>query len=146
MISSRMLVAVACGAVSLLFLNSFSAAQTKGRIQLQINNVVTGQGQLLIGLCRKEEYLKEKCTRTKALIPNSNPLRVDLEQVKPDTYAVQVVYDRNKNFKLDTNLFGAPSEPVGFSRDATGRMGPPKFADAQFQYAGEEMKLTINLY
>lgn len=136
----------ACTIVSLCLLATCAAAQSKGNIGLRINNVVPGQGQLLIGLCLKHEFLKDACTHTHSVVPGSNPSHVRLEQVKPGLYAVQVVYDRNKNFRLDTTLFGAPKEPVGFSRDAVGKMGPPRFADAQFQYAGENMEMKINLY
>ena len=33
---------------------------------------------------------------------------------------------------MDTKIFGIPKEPYGFSNDATGFMGPPKFKDAKF--------------
>ncbi len=47
-------------------------------------------------------------------------------------YAVSVFADINGNGRLDRNLIGMPSEPVGISRNAKGRFGPPKFADAAF--------------
>ena len=35
---------------------------------------------------------------------------------------------------LDTNLFGAPSEPFGFSNDTPARFGRPDFAEAAFRF------------
>ncbi len=48
-------------------------------------------------------------------------------------YAVAVFADSNGNGRLDNNLFGIPNEPVGVSRDAKGKFGPPAFADAAFR-------------
>lgn len=48
----------------------------------------------------------------------------------PGRYAVKSFADQNGNGKLDTNLFGLPTERYGFSNNARGRMGPPGFDDA----------------
>lgn len=60
---------------------------------------------------------------TELLIPN----------LSPGDYAVAVFADVNANGKLDSNFIDKPKEPVGISRDAKGRFGPPKFADAVFK-------------
>src|SRR5262245_1062657 len=56
--------------------------------------------------------------------------------IEHGTYAVSVFHDENSNGKLDTNFLGIPREGVGASNDARGRMGPPKFDGAQFQFYG----------
>ncbi len=72
---------------------------------------------------------------TELLIPN----------VPAGEYAVAVFADINGNGKLDSNFIGIPKEPVGTSRDAKGRFGPPKFADAAFK-VGEGVTLqTIEI-
>jgi uncharacterized protein (DUF2141 family) len=65
----------------------------------------------------------------------------------PGTYAISAFHDENGNGKLDTGLFGIPSEGWGTSRNATGSMGPPSWADARFRYAGGSVRLreAINL-
>jgi len=51
----------------------------------------------------------------------------------PDASIIFVSYqDLNSNNELDTNLFGVPTEPYGFSNNAKGRFGPPKFSDMLF--------------
>lgn len=50
--------------------------------------------------------------------------------VPPGRYAVKSFADENGNAKLDTNLFGLPTERYGFSNNARGRMGPPGFEAA----------------
>jgi len=56
--------------------------------------------------------------------------RVTVGELPAGRYALSVFQDTNGNGKMDSNLMGAPTEPVGFSRNARGNMGPPAFADA----------------
>jgi uncharacterized protein (DUF2141 family) len=55
---------------------------------------------------------------------------VVFENVVPGRYALSFIHDENDNKKLDTNLIGIPKEGFGYSKDAMGRFGPPKFDDA----------------
>jgi len=48
-------------------------------------------------------------------------------------YAFAVIHDENANGKLDTNVVGMPVEAYGFSRDARGHFGPPKWEDAMLK-------------
>lgn len=59
------------------------------------------------------------------------------------TYAVVAMHDENGNGKLDTNFLGIPTEGVGASRDARGRLGPPSFADAAFRTPGGSVEIPI---
>jgi uncharacterized protein (DUF2141 family) len=122
------------------------SAQSLGRIDLVIHNLVPGKGQLLIGLCMQQQFLMAKCTVSLRVEVTKNPQVVSLPYVAAGDYAVQVVYDKNKNGKMDTSQFGAPTEPVGFSRDAVGKMGPPRFEDARFRFDGSVLKLALQLY
>jgi uncharacterized protein (DUF2141 family) len=76
-----------------------------------------------------------KADATELLIPN----------VPKGEYAVAVFADMNGNGMLDSNFIGIPKEPVGVSRDAKGRFGPPKFADAAFKVGEGATALTIEL-
>ena len=60
-------------------------------------------------------------------------------------YAIGVMHDENSNGKVDTNFIGIPKEGVGASNDAKASMGPPKFEDASFEYAGGRKDLTIHI-
>lgn len=60
-------------------------------------------------------------------------------------YAVAVFADLNGNGALDSNFIGIPVEPVGMSRDAQGRFGPPKFADAVFKVGDGVTRQIIHL-
>jgi len=60
-------------------------------------------------------------------------------------YAIAVMHDQNSNGKVDTNFMGIPKEGVGASNDAKGSMGPPKFDDASFDYAGGRKDMTVHI-
>ena len=55
---------------------------------------------------------------------------VVLKDLPEGEYAVVAFHDENGNGELDRNVLGIPTEGHAFSNDATGRMGPPAFADA----------------
>lgn len=125
---------------------AFAAATETAEITVRVYNVQLGKGQLLVGLCRKMDFLTGDCTVTVVQQIAGNPQPVRLVGAPAGVYAIQVVYDKNSNLKMDTGAFGEPIEPVGFSRDAIGKMGPPSFQDASFQYDGKGQSLKIRVY
>jgi uncharacterized protein (DUF2141 family)/uncharacterized membrane protein len=74
--------------------------------------------------------------------PTASILFTDLA---PGEYAVAAYHDENGNGRLDTNLMGQPIEAYGFSRDASGAMGPPRFADAAVKVDAAGLAIKINL-
>ncbi len=52
------------------------------------------------------------------------------------SYSVEAFHDQNNNGKLDTNPFGIPKEPYGFSNNVRGNFGPPDFELTLFQVSG----------
>lgn len=60
-------------------------------------------------------------------------------------YAVATFHDANGNGKLDWNNLGVPIEGYGFSNDAQGSGGPPKFGQAAFSFDGAGKALAIDL-
>jgi uncharacterized protein (DUF2141 family) len=60
-------------------------------------------------------------------------------------YAIAVFADMNGNGVLDSNFVGIPREPVGISRDAEGKFGSPKFANAAFKMGDGVTALSIEL-
>ena len=66
--------------------------------------------------------------------------------IAPGKYAVSVFHDENLNGRLDTNWLGIPREGVGASNNPKPRMGPPKFAAAEFQNSGASMDVEIIMH
>lgn len=74
----------------------------------------------------------------------SNELLYVFKDVPNGTYAIALYHDIDKNGELNANWIGIPKEPYGFSNDAMGKMGPPKFEDASFKVSSN-MEIIINL-
>jgi uncharacterized protein (DUF2141 family) len=60
-------------------------------------------------------------------------------------YAIKAFHDLNDNGTLDRNALEIPSEPYGFSNDARGRLGPPRWEEARFRLDVPRMVLEIRL-
>ena len=61
------------------------------------------------------------------------------------SYGARIMHDINDNGELDANFVGIPSEPWGFSNNATGSFGPPKWQDVQFELSGDaEQNIRLN--
>lgn len=59
--------------------------------------------------------------------------------------ALSLYQDANGNGKLDMNPMGIPTEPYGFSNNAAGSFGPPKFEQAVVTPAlGAPLKVRLN--
>jgi uncharacterized protein (DUF2141 family) len=67
------------------------------------------------------------------------------DPIPAGTYAIACFHDENNNGKLDTGLFGVPTEGVVASNHAKGFMGPPSFRDAKFWFAGAATELRLKM-
>jgi uncharacterized protein (DUF2141 family) len=56
---------------------------------------------------------------------------------------VACFHDETRNGKLDTGLFGIPTEGTVASNRAKGFMGPPPFDKAKFSFAGSDAVLSL---
>jgi uncharacterized protein (DUF2141 family) len=67
------------------------------------------------------------------------------DPIPAGTYAVACFHDENKNGKLDTGLFGIPTEGTVVSNHAKGFMGPPSFEKAKFSFPGTPGALDLRM-
>jgi uncharacterized protein (DUF2141 family) len=67
-------------------------------------------------------------------------------EVPDGNYAVSVAHDLNANKKVDTNLFGIPTEAWGVSNNVRPTMRIPRFAEAAFKVeAGNDVALEVRV-
>ncbi len=116
-------------------------------LRVTVANLEPDAGYLMVALYDTPERFSD---REDAVEEIRKPVRGDTLAVTftgldPGEYAVAVFQDLDGDGVLDTNMLGMPREPWGFSRDATGRMGPPDFADAAFSVEDETVELPIRL-
>ena len=59
-------------------------------------------------------------------------------------YGLIIYVDENLNNTLDRSAFGMPTEQFGFSNNAKGAFGPPRYKDILFRIEGDTT-LSIDL-
>ncbi len=68
-----------------------------------------------------------------------------LKDLPDGPLALTVFQDVNANGRLDMNPMGIPTEPFGFSNNAAGNFGPPRFEQAVLTpAAGAPLKIRLN--
>lgn len=70
---------------------------------------------------------------------------VTFEGLETGAYGIKLYHDVNGNDELDTNPFGLPTEPFGFSNDARGRFGPASWDKAAFTLEAGENSHAIKI-
>ncbi|MCC5940124.1 MAG: DUF2141 domain-containing protein [Balneolaceae bacterium] len=125
-----------------------SYLQETGTIIIQLESLDNQNGVILISLYSDEKGFPdewEKAFRSE-IVPVTAELReIRLDDIPHGTYALAIVHDENENMKLDTNIFGVPREGYGFSNNARGRFGPPRFSDTLFTLDSESYLHQIRL-
>ncbi len=114
----------------------------KPTLRVVVEGITTSSGTVRIAVfksmaefkafdARKEEDKQGEALR-KIVVPVKGTGKVNHEftDVPPGQYVIAAFHDRDGNKKLNASLLGLPSEPYGFSRDARGSLGAPKFEDA----------------
>lgn len=112
-------------------------------LTIEVKGIENNKGKIYIAIYDSEaSFLKN----AKGIIADINDKKSTgiFKGLKKGTYAVSLFHDENDNKKMDTKIFGIPKEPYGFSNDATGFMGPPKFEDAKFTIEANKT-ITINI-
>jgi uncharacterized protein (DUF2141 family) len=99
--------------------------------------------KIWVSVFSKKDFLKNSL-QTKSVEVSGNKVSVNFE-LPPGEYAVSTYHDENANNKLDRNFFGKPKEPYGFSNNATGFMGPPKYKDCKITVTAATETISINL-
>lgn len=103
------------------------------------------QGVVFIAIYADEVSWNGGAPARVAMQPVAAGDSITIEGLAPGRYAVKLYQDVNGNGKMDSNPFGIPIEPFGFSRDAMGAHGSPAWADAAFEVGGDGAVQTITL-
>ena len=111
-------------------------------------------GLALIGIYDKEENfgkakVNKKLNTEKILTGAATEISNNKAQIKLDvpfgSYVVSGFQDFDGNGVISGNFLGIPKEPFGFSNDAKGKFGPPKWQDAVFVFNKSNQKITLRL-
>jgi uncharacterized protein (DUF2141 family) len=143
------------GVLVLVCLHSFFTAQTAALqaatscVVVNVKGIRNTKGKVLIGLWKSKDGFPKD--RSKALnvatveIINGTATTMFRDLPHGD-YAVATYHDENNNGKMDTNLFGVPTEGVGTSNDAHRGFSAPSFDQCRFGVSEPEKVISINMH
>lgn len=136
-------------AITLLLLgfSNSNAQEDTFELTVEITGMEVDKGKVFLALYNSEDtFLKSsKTTKGTNAIVKDGKATAYFKGLKKGEYAVSLFHDENDNGKMDTKIFGIPKEPYGFSNNAKGFMGPPKFKDAKFTVdTNKSISIEIN--
>jgi uncharacterized protein (DUF2141 family) len=125
----------------MVFVTGIMNAQNK--LTIVVDGIEKVKGNILVAIYEKDNFLKKPVYTGYAKV-DAETVNIVIKDVKTGEYAISLFQDENGNNKLDMGSFG-PTEKYGFSNNAKGVMGPPKFEDCKFSVEEyTEISITVN--
>lgn len=134
------LIKPAIAAATILAMHLAAAAD----LTVQVDDVKAAEGNIMVAVYTADGFLKKhvKASSAAADMAGNKIVFADLPE---GDYAVAVYHDANSNGKMDSNLLGIPTEDYGFSNNAVGKFGPPKFDAAKVTVPATGATLRVSL-
>ena len=96
-------------------------------LSIRVDNVGSSDGHVMVAVYDGAAGFLKRPVAQASAPAHAGRTTLVVKDLAPGDYGFAVYHDANGNGKLDTNPMGIPIEPVAFSNDAQGRMGPPAF-------------------
>ena len=151
----RSLSLLACALLSLLgsgIANSSLAreeeapqAEEKITINIRITGLESEEGQVRIAVFDSAENWLQEPVYGAVLDVEGQEVNWEIEGVLQGHYAIATFHDENQNGENDLNFLGIPKEDYGFSNDARGKFGPPKWKKAKFDISDSDQTIEIEI-
>lgn len=122
-----------------------SQEKPKTLIQLEVTGIKSTIGFIQIAVFKSDTDFDKDIFIKVIAVPASSEVQVSIPNLEVGKYAIAVYHDENKNQKLDKNFVGIPKEGYGFSNNAVGKLGPPKFSETSFSLDTNLKKLSIRM-
>lgn len=127
----------------------FSGTAAAAELRVQVMGAENNDGQIIARLFTDSERFfvaPEKALKVERSALSAGRATLVFRDLPQGSYAVAVEHDANANGELDMNFLGIiPVEGWGASRDARGRMGPPKFDDAKVDVGPAGLTIQVQL-
>ena len=114
-------------------------------LHVEVTGGEVGTGAVKLGLFNQAVGFPSAPVAGQRAIATARTITAVFRDLAPGVYAVIAFQDKNGNDILDRNLLGIPTESYGFSREATGFMGPPSFDGAKVTLSGDIETITVTL-
>ena len=122
-----------------------SSALAETVVTVHVLNVERAQGQMVLTVYDGEEnWLRTGILQEVQAVDGQDTVTFSIDLPVGD-YAFHAYQDLDMNGRMKTNFIGIPREPTAVSNDATGRFGPPRFADASVAVGESPVRVPMNL-
>lgn len=124
----------------------FTAAAAPQSLKITLTSTVAKGGDLHLAVYDSDQSFELRQEVLSVVRPASGgALSFEVELPARGNYVLAAFHDLNGNGKLDTNLFGAPTEPYGFGKQAPSKWREPLFAEIATPITGGATDLQIAL-
>lgn len=132
--------------ITALISNAQSAddASSEGVTIQVIVPVPSTDGSVIFALYNEDTFMKAAPLQSLESEIIDGKATVTFVNVKPGTYAVTLLHDKNGNKIMDFEANGMPKEMYGVSNNVM-NFGPPQWKDAKFEVATEAIQLDIRM-
>ena len=114
---------------------------------VNVANIEAQTGNILVALYADQTAFNDETEpyRSANVPADRASAVVTFDGLKAGQYAFKLFHDVNGNGELDTDMLGIPSEPYGFSRDASDPFSAPEWKEAVFSLENGETERQISL-
>lgn len=136
-----------CVAAALLLFAALPAARASADLLVRVTGIQAPLGQIGCSLFAEAGGFPMDSARAKQqwLPAQGDGVTCQFRGLAPGRYAVSVGHDLNGNRRVDTNLFGVPTEPWGVSNNARPALRAPRFEEAAFTIPGDGAELILRI-
>lgn len=105
----------------------------KHQIAINISNISSNDGQILVKLYNSEETFKKEAFISKKAIISNKKATITIKHLDQGTYAFIIIHDKNGDEKFNRGFLGLFAEDAAYSNGAKKLLGQPKWKDACFE-------------
>lgn len=128
-----------------LALTLFAASAGAADLSLRVDGVKSAEGNIMVAVYDSADSFLKRPARTARAAATAGAVDVLIKDLPAGDYGLALFHDANGNGRMDTKAMGIPSEDHGFSNNARGYMGPPKFEQAKISVPADGASATISL-
>lgn len=119
--------------------------KAKANISVTVTGFKKSGGQVMAALVNEAGYMGSAPLQGRSVDVSGDEVSFSFEGVTPGEYAIRMFHDADSDGEMGANAFGIPTEQYGFSNNAAGMMGPPKWEDAKFTVTADGASQSIKL-
>lgn len=101
-------------------------------LTIHVDDVKSVNGQVTAAVFNSADTFLRKPVKGTGAVASREGNTLVFRDLPEGEYAFVVLHDTNSNNKMDSSVFGIPTEDYAFSNNAIGRMGPPSYEAAKF--------------